>query len=132
MKVLLLDDDQVILSMLRAVLTKWGHKVSTYADADQCPVYCSMFCPCTLIKNGCPDCILTDVNMPTINGLKFVEEIKRKSCKCPKIGMMSGDWNEIDLGKATHMGATIFSKPFDIQRLFSWVSADAGFDRNIP
>ncbi len=122
MNILLIDDDLFILSMLQKAFEKWGHKVDAYINPEICPAYCSQTCPCTIFKNRCPDVILTDVNMPLVNGVRFVEELKRKSCQCQKIGMMSGDWSDSDLRRAAHIGVTIFSKPFDLSRLRSWVS----------
>ena len=100
MNVLLIDDDLPILSMIQGALEKWGHKVDAYLNPEICPAYSSPACHCDRFNKGCPDVILTDVNMPLVNGIKFVEELKRKSCKCRKIGMMSGDWNDSDLLKA--------------------------------
>jgi DNA-binding response OmpR family regulator len=124
MNVLLMDDDIFMLSMLRGALVRWGFTVDAYSNPNHCPAFCSEACPCSMYKDGCPDMILTDVNMPQVNGIKFIEELKRKGCKCPKIGMMSGDWSDSNLLKATRMGVTIFSKPFDLPRLCSWVSED--------
>jgi CheY-like chemotaxis protein len=124
MNVLLLDDDPFLLSMLKGALIKWGHNVSAYSNPDQCPAYCAQACPCTLCKLGCPDIILTDVNMPIISGMKFVDELKRKNCKCPRIGMMSGDWSDGDMQRASRLGVTIFSKPYDLPTLRSWISED--------
>ncbi|MEI6168114.1 MAG: response regulator [bacterium] len=122
MNVLLMDDDPAVLSMIQGALEKWGHKVDSYLNPEICPAYCSQTCPCTIFTNRCPDVILTDVNMPLVNGFRFVEELKRKSCRYQKIGVMSGDWSDSDLLKATQMGCTIFSKPFELSRLRSWVS----------
>jgi len=121
MNVLLLDDDPFILSLLNTVLVKWGHRVFLFTNPSRCPIYFSKACPCTL--NECPDIVLTDVNMPTINGMKFIEELKRKCCKCPTLGMMSGDWGETDLRKAVQMGATVFSKPFNLPSLHAWLAS---------
>jgi len=51
-------------------------------------------------------------------------QVIRKGCKCPKIGMMSGDWSDWDLLRAVCMGATVFAKTFDLSRLRSWVSEE--------
>ena len=120
MNVLLLDDDVCILTLLRNAFVRWGYEVAVYTDAAQCPVYCSQTCPCNLV-NQCPDLILTDVRMPSVDGVKFVEELRRKGCKCPKIGMMSGDWGEKELQKAAYLGTTVFFKPFHIPSLRLWV-----------
>ncbi len=124
MNVMLLDDDPFVLSMLKAAFEKHGHKVIPYSNPDRCPAYCSLLCPCTLLKNGCPDAILSDVNMPLVNGVKFIQELKRKGCTCSKIGLMSGDWSEVDIQTAVRLDATIFFKPFDLKSLLSWITPD--------
>jgi CheY-like chemotaxis protein len=121
MNVLLMDDDIFMISLLKGALVRWGHKVDAYSNPNNCPAFCAAACPCALIKNGCPDIILSDVNMPQVNGIAFIRELKRKGCKCPKIGMMSGDWSDLDLLTVTHFGVTVFAKPFDLSRLQSWV-----------
>ena len=120
--VLLMDDDLDILWMLQRALEKWGHKVDAYVNPEICPAYSSPVCHCDIINMGCPDVILTDVNMPLVNGIKFVEELKRKGCKCRKIGMMFGDWSESDLLKAYSMEVKIFAKPFDLSEFQLWLS----------
>ncbi len=125
MNILLMDDDLVILALLQGAMSKWGHHVVTFSNPDQCPAYCAQTCPCTLCKSGCPDCILVDVNMPNVNGVKFVEELLRKQCKSHKIGMMSGDWSPLDAQKAQLMGATVFSKPFELKKIRAWIAEDA-------
>jgi CheY-like chemotaxis protein len=124
MNVLLMDDDLFVLSMLQGALEKWGHKVDSYLNPEICPAYCAQECHCDIFEKGCPDVILTDVNMPLVDGFKFIEELKRKGCKCPKIGMMSGDWCDPDLLKAFHFGVKIFAKPFDLSKLQLWLSGN--------
>lgn len=124
MNVLILDDDPFVLSLLKTAFEKRGYNVLTYTNPDQCPLYCSLSCHCTLFKNGCPDVILSDVNMPHVNGVKLIEELKRKNCKCIKIGLMSGDWSDADIEKAARWDVAVFSKPFELSALLSWVSSD--------
>jgi DNA-binding response OmpR family regulator len=120
MNILLLDDDPLILSLLKGAFVKWGYNVSAYTNPRLCPAFCAEGCPCTLAGNGCPDLVLTDVNMPGVNGVTFVEELVRKGCRCRKIGMMSGDWSEPHIRRANELGASIFSKPFHIPSLYVW------------
>jgi DNA-binding response OmpR family regulator len=62
------------------------------------------------------------MNMPNVNGVRFVEELQRKKCKSRKIGMMSGDWSQVDSQKAKRMGVTVFDKPFELQKLRTWIT----------
>jgi len=124
MNVLIMDDDLGVLSMLHRAFETWGYKVDVYINPEICPAYCSQTCPCDIIKKGCPDVILTDVYMPHVNGVKFIQELRRKGCKCPKIGVMSGDWSDSDLLTVANMGVTVFAKPFDLSGIRTWLSVD--------
>lgn len=127
MNILLMDDDVFMLSMLKWAFVRWGFKVDAYSNPKKCPAFFSAACPCSICKTECPDIILTDVNMPQVNGIIFIQELKRKGCKCPKIGMMSGEWSDLDLLTVTHMGVTVFAKPFDLSRMHSWLLEDSIF-----
>ncbi|MEI6787975.1 MAG: response regulator [bacterium] len=124
MNILLMDDDCIMLSMLKGAFERWGFKVDAYSNPTHCSAYCSAACPCALFKNGCPDVILTDVNMPKVSGVSFIKELMRKNCKCSKIGMMSGNWSDPDLLSVTHFGVTVFAKPFDLSRMHAWLLED--------
>lgn len=120
MKALVLDDDPLVLSLLSHLLAFRGYDVASYADPGQCPLSECCACPCALRQAGCPNLILTDVNMPTMNGVEFVAELRRKGCQCPNIAMISGDWSESNLALARQLGAQVFFKPCDLPRLDTW------------
>lgn len=124
MNILLMDDDPLILALLQRIFVKWGYDVSTCTNPGLSPPFCSAACPCEWRGSTCPDLILTDVNMPEVNGIRFVEELVRKGCRCRKFAMMSGDWSESHVRRANELGATIFFKPFQIPSLRDWASAD--------
>jgi two-component system response regulator YesN len=124
MNVLLIDDDPFVLSLLQVVFVKWGYNVRSYLNPGQCPAFCSAACPCDWSGRACPDLVLTDVNMPGVNGISFVEELVRKGCKFHRLGMMSGDWSEPHLRRAVDLGASIFAKPFNIPSLHAWATEE--------
>ena len=120
MKALVLDDDPLVLALLSHLLAFRGYDVASYADPRQCPLSKCGACPCALRQAGCPDLILTDVNMPSMSGVEFVSELKHKGCQCPNIAMISGDWSESNLALARQLGVEVFSKPCDLPRLDVW------------
>ena len=61
--------------------------------------------------------------MPYVNGIDFVEVLKRIGCKCRHIAMMSGDWQDCYLQKASVLGVHIFSKPFHVQQFEHWLES---------
>lgn len=124
MNVLILDKDPFILAMLQKALVKWGYVVYAYSNPSHCPAYCAKSCPCELAEQGCPEIILADMEISGSGGLQFIAELKHKGCKFRKIGLISDTWNAVDLQKASHLGASVFAKPFHIPSLYSWISAE--------
>lgn len=127
MQALILDDEPLVLSVLQRFLAHRGYDVVIHADPTSCPLYFCDTCPCSAgVK--CPDVILADVNMPHVNGVQFVKKLQRKGCKCRNIAMMSGGWTAEQLQQASHLGVSIFAKPFHLKRLESWLgSAESSF-----
>lgn len=124
MNVMIMETDTLVSSLLQTAVVHWGHKVCAYDSPMKCPAFISEACPCELSGNSCPDVILVDMNMPGINGLKFVEELRRKQCRFCKIGMISDNWNLQDIQKALRTGASVFAKPFHMPSLHSWMAAE--------
>lgn len=120
MNAVILDDDPVIVSLLSRVLTQKGYEVSSYSSPISCPLYTEESCPCSW-SGSCPDLIVTDYDMPTVNGIELVEHLKRKQCKCNNIAVISGSWSEHDLQKALPPGVSVFSKPFSLHRIRAWI-----------
>ena len=60
-----------------------------------------------------PDCIFSDLTMPEMDGIQFLEELKNRGCQIPVIVLTA------DIQKSTHqrcvdLGAFAFmNKPFD-------------------
>jgi DNA-binding response OmpR family regulator len=121
MKVVLIDDDPQILSVLGKLLKRRGHEVLTFDNPLSCPIYSSTLCPCSP-DSICPDIIISDVDMPKVNGLKFIEMISQKGCKCRKLALISGKGLENDdLRRMTNLGTRFFAKPLDFSAFVEWL-----------
>lgn len=129
MKALVLDDDRSIVTLMKHVLTRRGYEVSAYLDPVACPLYHAVSCAaCSFAAEGCPDLILTDVVMPHVNGVEFVERLQHIGCKCPHIAMMSGNWQDQYVEGASRMGVQMFAKPFPIRQFERWLDTWADRD----
>lgn len=65
-KILIVDDDNVTLSILKQVLYKANHDVTTAIDGEEAIQY---------VKETVYDIIVTDFNMPGMNGIELTKEI---------------------------------------------------------
>ena len=65
-KVFLLDDDELIVSMLSRALKKAGYRIKTATETHEIINH---------IKSFAPDVVLLDITMPNRNGMDILEEI---------------------------------------------------------
>jgi CheY-like chemotaxis protein len=94
----------------KKILEERGHEVFSYKDPSDCPLGFLTECKCNHM-NFCSDVIISDVSMPFVNGLDFVESLRGKGCKIRNIALISGFWTKKDISRAEKIGFTVFHKP---------------------
>lgn len=119
-RALVFDDDSLIRHLLWRYLDRRGYEVFTFPDPGLCPLHAKDRCLCDQ-ETTCTDIILSDLNMPNVKGLDFVEELFAKGCRCHNIALMSGAWSEHDVARANSLGCKLFSKPFTIAEIQKWL-----------
>ena len=108
--ILVLDDDANVRRLLRAVLESSGYEVLDAAKGRA---------GLTLYRQRAADLVITDIRMPTLDGLGLMIELTREFLNV-KVIAMSGT-REL-LGRAKLLGARhTFHKPFDMKELLSAV-----------
>jgi len=124
-RALIFDDDPLIRQMLWGFFDRRGYEVFTFPDPGVCPLHTKNLCPCEA-EASCTDIILSDLNMPCVKGLDFVEELLGKGCRCRNIALMSGDWSDHDIARARSLGCRLFTKPFSISEILDWLAQVEG------
>jgi CheY-like chemotaxis protein len=106
MKFFLVDDDPDILALLQKVLTAAGHSVETSNSSMDAA---------KRIPNAPPDCVVTDVMMPEMDGFELTRELRRRPELAEmKIIVLSAKTYEFDRRRAKELGADGYlSKPFE-------------------
>ena len=110
-RVLLIDDEELVVIVLRNALLSAGHEVITAADGDQ---------GLLALRRHPVDIIVTDIIMPGKEGIETILEIRRLSPTIPIIAMSGGGVSagRVYLESAARLGATrTLSKPFPPKRL---------------
>ena len=120
LRAIVLEDDQSIRRLVKHILESYGFETLAYEDPASCPLSLPHDCQCQ-DSTVCADILISDVEMPHMTGLEFIEGQIHKGCKFRNIAFMSGGWSEADLNKARSLGCKTFYKPFDISELTSWI-----------
>ena len=80
-KILLIDDDEQIRSILKRMLTRDGHEVSIAQDGLE---------GLNIFYQLKPDLVITDINMPNKNGFELISDIFKVVPEQPIIVMSGG------------------------------------------
>ncbi len=114
--ILVVDDDQTILALLREILTNEGHHVREASDGKQ---------GIQLFQEMLPDLVITDILMPEKDGVELIMELQ-ETFQNVKIIAMSGGGRGLDaefnLRIAKDFGAVQqLEKPFTRQAVLGAV-----------
>ena len=119
-RVILLDDNDGIRSDLLKILAARGYEVFAFSNPAICPLQIMPECRCNA-NQACTDIIVSDIDMPNMTGLSFIENQKKKNCKCQHIVLMSGNWTDTDLSRAHELDCKTFNKPFSFNEFYKWL-----------
>ena len=112
MRILTVDDSRTMLAMLRHALGGAGFEVLQAEDGQQ---------GLDLLKNESVDLVITDINMPVMDGIEFIKNVRASGLysSLPILILTTESSQEKrDLGRAAG-GTGWIVKPFDPEKLIS-------------
>ncbi len=115
-KILVIDDDRLVCSLLEETLTEEGYDVIVTNSAEQ---------GVSLYQKNRIDLVITDIIMPDKEGLETIRELIRLSPHIKIIAMSGGGIvpGEEYLAIASRMGASCtLSKPFNREELLQAIA----------
>jgi DNA-binding NtrC family response regulator len=116
-KVLVVDDKELMRDSVAAILSRKGHTVLTAPDARAA---------LARISEKRPECVVTDLQMPGMNGLELLEEIRKIDAELPVVFMTAFGSIETAV-EAMRKGAFDYvTKPFSGDELT--ISVDRGLE----
>ena len=112
-KIVLVDDDQNILTSVSLALESEGFNVETFIDGEQ---------GLNGILRRIPDLVILDIKMPRLDGMEVLEKLRKKT-NVPVIFLTSKD-DEIDEALGLRIGADDYiKKPFSQKLLLERIRA---------
>lgn len=113
-KILIVDDDEILLKLLLNIFEPKGYKVRTCSQPEK---------TLDAISEFSPDLVILDVLMQKVDGFTLLKNIREKpEFKCLKIIILTAKFFEFDKLRAFELGADAFmSKPFETAKLLEKV-----------
>jgi DNA-binding NtrC family response regulator len=119
-RAVIIDDDIVVMALLRTYFHLRGYDVLTYREPRVCPISdddteCSLNRPCA-------DIMLVDFSMPRMNGIDIFKAQSSRKCKLTSRNkaLITGYSDLLSQSIIDELGCAFFEKPFDFNRLAAW------------
>jgi len=109
--ILVVDDEESLLKILVRFVTGLGHQVITATNGADA---------LTLLEDGSADLLITDVNLPLVDGIQILRTMSAQGIRVPVIAMSGGGTfdKSLLLGSAELLGALeTLEKPFELDAL---------------
>ena len=108
-KILIIEDDELIIKILKFILNKEGYQLSVVMDG---------LSAVEQIPSINPDMVITDLMLPYKSGLEVIRFVKENFEKTPIIVLSSLGEEEHSVSEAFKLGADDFiAKPFNPNEL---------------
>ena len=111
-RILVIDDDEIVIKLVESVLKKFQFEVLTAFDGES---------GIEIAKEKHPDAILLDRKMPGLNGNDTLKILKKdiNTANIPVL-MLTGDNNIAEVAKSLELGADDYIvKPFNPENLIA-------------
>lgn len=123
-----IDDEESVRDLLYEILTSLGYETKVFNSPMDIPCIHES-CPHDCVGGDIPPTLLiTDIQMPEMNGLDFVLHKIEKGCKIKNVAIISGSWDDEQRAIAEKLKCKKFDKPFGFSDIANWVN---GFSDNI-
>lgn len=115
-KILILEDEEIILELLSKKLLQQGYEVRTAKNGKEGML---------MMEKEIPDLVLTDVIMPEKDGFEVISEMKQnEALKNVPVMIISNSGQPVEIDKAKEMGVLdwVIKTEFDPQEIINKVN----------
>jgi EAL domain-containing protein (putative c-di-GMP-specific phosphodiesterase class I) len=119
-RILVVDDEEPLLRAIGRLLTAAGYDVSTAVDGMRAV---------DLLEHAVFDAILSDIDMPGLNGIRFLQAVRRRDVDVPVV-LMTGNPDVTTAVQAVEHGALRYLiKPLNMADLQAVLARAVGLNR---
>jgi DNA-binding NtrC family response regulator len=133
-RVIIIDDEDVILRSFKRWLTKKSYEVLTYNNPTVCPL-CDKKTKTCMKEHPCTDIIFTDIKMPHMSGIEFLQYQSQLGCKLDikNKAIISGYISDESRKAIEKLGCSSFEKPVDLSVMSDWLNeCEKRLDLSLP
>ncbi len=122
-RVVIFDDEPLVLNLLENLFMELGYEVFSFSAPKLCPIYEEDVSSC-MQESPCADIVISDIDMPRMNGLELIENQKLRGCKLEarNKAVISGFLKDEYKDKIKELGCHYFHKPFELSEILAWVN----------
>jgi CheY-like chemotaxis protein len=119
-KILLIEDEEIMVNLLQRKLTQEGYEISVARDGEE---------GLKLIREAVPDLVLLDIIMPKKGGFEVMEAMQKdKELREIPVIIISNSGQPVELDRAKELGAKdwLIKTDFDPQEVLDKVVKQIG------
>jgi CheY-like chemotaxis protein len=126
LRVIVFEDDIAMSHLFKKVLQGYGCEVQAFSDPTACTVFCNPECNCSMDR-ACADVLITDFNMPNMNGIELLRLQRKRGCKAlgANKALMSAMTTPRQQAAVRELGCHFFHKPFKLSEIKQWIEGCA-------
>lgn len=131
---MIIDDEGIFLDGFQRWLSRKSYEVFTFNNPTVCPCYEKRIGNC-MKEDPCADIIITDFNMPEMNGFEFLQYQSQRGCKTDKRNkaIVSGYIDDKTIKIINESDYSFFEKPLDLSSMSDWLDGcDKRIDLSLP
>jgi len=114
-RILIAEDDMHIGRVIALWLKRNGHEVMIAGSGDKA---------LAMIRERAPDLLVTDINMPVMDGLQLLEIVRAESLLTHQAIVLTSRCDQADIAaRAAGLGAVVHPKPFSPMNLAETIEA---------
>jgi EAL domain-containing protein (putative c-di-GMP-specific phosphodiesterase class I)/CheY-like chemotaxis protein len=119
-RILVVDDEEALVRVVARVLTGAGYEVVTAGDGKRAS---------ELLADGGFDAILSDIDMPKMNGIQLLQAVRQRDGDVPVLLMTGNPDLETAVQAIAHGALQYIIKPVDMEDLRKAVGRAVGLNR---